>query len=70
MIGVAMLKIKVIRPFNLHPEKWFEGYPVKSTLQKLPCKIYADFSRVLFLLHTICRQIWPIIDIIIIVREL
>ena len=19
-------------PFNLHPEKWFEGYPVKSTL--------------------------------------
>ena len=20
------------RPFNLHPEKWFEGYPVKSTL--------------------------------------
>ena len=20
------------QPFNLHPEKWFEGYPVKSTL--------------------------------------
>ena len=24
-------KIVIFRPFNLHPEKWFEGYPVKST---------------------------------------
>ena len=26
--------------FNLHPEKWFEGHPLKSTLSNLPCKIY------------------------------
>ena len=23
-------------PFNPHPKKWFEGYPVKSTLKNLP----------------------------------
>ena len=25
------LTVGLSRPFNLHPEKWFEGYPVKST---------------------------------------
>ena len=28
-----------IRPFNLHPEKWFEGYPVKSTQIFIGCTL-------------------------------
>ena len=33
------------RPFNLHPEKWFEGYPVKSTQIFIECHLsfYTDF---------------------------
>ena len=31
--------IKSIRPFNLHPEKWFEGYPVKSTQIFIRCTL-------------------------------
>ena len=30
---------KYNRPFNLHPEKWFEGYPVKSTLIFIGCTL-------------------------------
>ena len=28
-----------IHPFNLHPEKWFEGYPVKSTQLFIGCHL-------------------------------
>ena len=27
----TLLKFEVRHPFNLHPEKLFEGYPVKAT---------------------------------------
>ena len=30
--SIRLLHTRDNRPFNLHPEKWFEGYPVKSTL--------------------------------------
>ena len=33
------------RPFNLHSEKWFEGYPVKSTLFFSGCQKHLRFSR-------------------------
>ena len=33
------------RPFNLHPEKWFEGYPVKST------QIFSGCSPDFFLIY-------------------
>ena len=29
----------VTHPFNLHPEKWFEGYPVKSTQIFIGCHL-------------------------------
>ena len=28
---LSWTKVVDTRPFNLHPEKWFDGYPVKST---------------------------------------
>ena len=34
-----------ICPFNLHPWKWFEGYPVKSTLFFLGWQKHLRFSR-------------------------
>ena len=36
---------KAIRPFNLHPKKWFEGYPVKSTLFISGRQKHLRFSR-------------------------
>ena len=38
-------KTQFIRPFNLHPEKWFEGYPVKSTLFFSGWQKHLRFSR-------------------------
>ena len=33
----VVLGLSNIRPFNLHPEKWFEGYLVKSTQILIEC---------------------------------
>ena len=40
------------RPFNLHPEKWFEGYPVKSTQIFIGCTlIFIGYSLDFFLIY-------------------
>ena len=48
---------KVNCPFNLHPEKWFEGYPVKST------HIFSRSSPDFFLIYILsfCASLfnWP-----------
>ena len=50
---VKVTKIyKVNRPFNLHPEKWFEGYPVKST------QIFSGCSPDFFLFYKYDTQLF------------
>ena len=44
VLGTFLLHISIIlfyysHPFNLHPEKWFEGYPVKYTQIFIGCTL-------------------------------
>ena len=45
-------------PFNLHPEKWFEGYPVKSTQIFYRVPPHSDFYRVLTWFFFSDLQVW------------
>ena len=39
LCNVILLLIFDSHPFNLHPEKWFKGYPVKSTQIFIGCHL-------------------------------
>ena len=48
-----------IPPFNLHPEKWFEGYPVKSTQIFIGCTlIFLGYSLDFFLIYKYETQLF------------
>ena len=54
---MSALAIFHICPFNLHPEKWFEGYPVKSTqICRVPPRL--DFSIDFFLIFKYETQLF------------
>ena len=50
LIPLTERKCVVIHPFYLHPEKWFEGYPVKSTQISITANVYRG-------LQGLCREI-------------